>query len=1232
MIGRDHVRRRTDAAALGSIIQSHGNVLAQNDFRAIQLVGVRSGRIIRLVRAGRGLIQSVGLALVVGLALLSEIGARLSDRRLDLVRILRNELQVARYRILLREHAALEVVLAGADTAGLDQEGQAVIQTEVAAADRRVRRPAIVVHTDRVIAFAHVRSLLRLKRGGRHPQRKSSDSRIVVQAGGGRRLDIVRIVHALLAGIVAVVGELMRVENDLRHEQAPRRVQLRKLGSLQGGMVAVHVVAVVSGAREQIRAVRIDARHHDHVDLIQHRPVLAVIDEVVNHDQRAFARSRLIRMDLGLIPDVHLAVRRHRRGSLFQSGSLGDRRRGDEHHRQVEIVVRRLARGIQIHVAAVCGAILHERHHLFLRGELVLGMLAVESGGLIALRRDLEVLEHLIGPVHQVAVAVVLHVAVGRERRLIAGLIALAGALAALEDDVLLAVVDIRLRDVEELQDGVVVTVALAVHAVAVDTGLLGHRVAGEADVFGDQRQRAVPQHGRKSGAGGRRDALVQVDLGGDVLAVGFLGELERQLGLFLLLDQVARIVDGVTIKREVHGLLVIGEQAVLEQRAVIAGAVANVGLHQHADDVADLLIHRDHQAAVREGDVGLIAQIGDAALRAVPLDEIVLLQRQGRALIQHEVLGVVVIQDVGQVIQPIHARIDDVSRRAGSGADDRILQVDRLFLGRADIAVDIGNVFGQRGRARDRAGSALLQDEDIVLLIRCALLDNFGTGVIDRGHDPLGVRRSGLVDRLGGNDLAVDAPREREQRAVGTVALDQDRDRVVQTVVGTADRVVAGDAVVVRAEAVILQIRVHLIDDEIRGDVRDLGIVVQARCARDLEVIELEFFRIVVVVAHLREEELMVVNDDMRVEFVVGVMQHGDLLRGDRHVVAVHVDAVVVAAPEQESTFDVDTRDHHDVNAVEDVLAVLAAELLDHDQRALAGRRLIRMDLGLLPDDGQAAVLQDLGSFVHGGIRRDVLLREDDQRIVVVVVRRRSRTVDVHVGTIRSVLRDEVHHLLLGRGLIHRAALAKRRRGERHVVSQAVRPHQVLHLVRAFDRHHMLDALIEAFRYGLAVRTDRIVVAGLEAAASARAGLDRYVLHTGGKVILGDDEKFNDVVVLSGFPAAYQIAVAVRFCNCVTSIIVGFDYVECRETRIRRLGEDSDHVLNVSRRILLSPLRNAVKHRDDDILRRNVFRIVKDNLEAAFCCKRRGNQQAGNHRKRQQQADYPISGLLQQN
>ena len=36
--------------------------------------------------------------------------------------------------------------------------------------------------------------------------------------------------------------------------------------------------------------------------------------------------------------------------------------------------------------------------------------------------------------------------------------------------------------------------------------------------------------------------------------------------------------------------------------------------------------------------------------------------------------------------------------------------------------------------------------------------------------------------------------------------------------------------------------------------------------------------------------------------------------------------------------SFHVDTRDQHDVHAVQDVRTVLAAELLDHDQRALTG------------------------------------------------------------------------------------------------------------------------------------------------------------------------------------------------------------------------------------------------------------------------------------------------------
>lgn len=167
-----------------------------------------------------------------------------------------------------------------------------------------------------------------------------------------------------------------------------------------------------------------------------------------------------------------------------------------------------------------------------------------------------------------------------------------------------------------------------------------------------------------------------------------------------------------------------------------------------------------------------------------------------------------------------------------------------------------------------------------------------------------------------------------------------------------------------VGAETGVEQVLVHLVDDKLGGQLGHGGIVVQAGSAGDLEVIEFELLGIVIVVAHLGEEKFVVVDHNVRHELVVCFVQHGRFLRVDRHVVAVHVDAVIIGADEEECALHIDAGDHHDIDLVEDVLTVLAAELLNHDEARSHRRQAHRGESG--PAATRWACRPRAGSWPH--------------------------------------------------------------------------------------------------------------------------------------------------------------------------------------------------------------------------------------------------------------------------
>ena len=421
-------------------------------------------------------------------------------------------------------------------------------------------------------------------------------------------------------------------------------------------------------------------------------------------------------------------------------------------------------------------------------------------------------------------------------------------------------------------------------------------------------------------------------------------------------------------------------------------------------------------------------------------------------------------------------------------------------------------------------------------------------------------------------------------------MALDQNGNGVGQAIIGTANGVVAGDAVMECTEAGIDQIRVHLID-HLNGQIGNSSIIIQAGSTGDLEVVQLELLTVTLVVAHLGEEELMVINDDMGHEGIVHVMQHGVLLSGDDHVVTVHIGAAVIAAPEQEAAFHVHAGNHHDVDRIQDLFAVLTAELLDHNQSALTGGGLIRMDLGLLPHDGQTAVLQDLSSLFHGSVSRDLLLGEDQNRQIIVQIGGGACAVNVHVRIIR-ILSDEVHHLVLRSGLIHSTAFPEGGSGERLVALQLLGAQQVLHLVGTLNGDEVLDALIKAFGSSLTIHTNGVVGAGLKTGTGAGAGLNGKCLGASSNILFIHDKELDDVVILALFNTADIVAIATGLVRNIFTIRIGFNLFQCAGQSLRNFVKIAGAVLQI-------PGGNSLVDVDQNIILGDILRILKNQFNS---------------------------------
>ena len=439
----------------------------------IHIVLDEGSLVVSLGLAGSGLIENQNIVLVVGRALCDGLLAGVGHQFLDLLRVLRRIGQIRENGSLLREYAALEIGLACADAAGLYQEGQAVIQAEVSPANGVVRRLAVMIHAQPGV-------LQLLKGVAAHIQSKVGYGRIVVQAGGGSGLNVVRIVH-VARSVGPVEGELVGIHHHFRHEQTVGGVELGQLSSLQGHMVPVHVETVISRTAEQIGTVRIDPRHHNNVDIVQQSCGLRIGDQIGHYHQSALTSGGLVGMDLRLIPHSGLAVGVDQIGSFLQGGVLGDRRLGEDGQRDVEFVVGGGSGRIQVHVVTLGIHFFHVRYHLVLSGKLMGSVSAVEGGGgvLLVQSRILsgEVrIKNLIGPDAQHVVPGIHHIGVGGLAGLYGGLIAVAerifvGAqLAAGDLYGHRARRNIFVGHVEDLQD---IIVAVAGDVVAVSTGLV---------------------------------------------------------------------------------------------------------------------------------------------------------------------------------------------------------------------------------------------------------------------------------------------------------------------------------------------------------------------------------------------------------------------------------------------------------------------------------------------------------------------------------------------------------------------------------------------------------------------------------------------------------------------------------------------------------------------------------------------------------------------------------------
>ena len=358
-----------------------------------------------------------------------------------------------------------------------------------------------------------------LKGVAAHIQSKFGYGRIVVQAGGGGGLDVVRVVH-VARSVGPVEGELVGIHHHFRHEQTVGGVELGQLSGLQGHVVPVHVETVISRTAEQIRTVRIDPRHHNNVDIVQQSCGLRIGDQIGHYHQSALTSGGLVGMDLRLIPHSGLAVGVDQIGSFLQGGVLGDRRLGEDGQRDVEFVVGGGSGRIQVHVVTLGIHFLHVRYHLVLSGKLMGSVSAVEGGGGVAARfmsgtLNGEVLvQDLVGPDAQHVVPGIHHIGIGSMAGLHGRLIAVAerifvGAqLAAGDLHGNCTAGQIRFCHVEDLQN---VVVAVAVDVVAVSTGLVD--VVAAVLIGSDLCQLSIVDHRVQSAAGRGGEAAVQVHL-----------------------------------------------------------------------------------------------------------------------------------------------------------------------------------------------------------------------------------------------------------------------------------------------------------------------------------------------------------------------------------------------------------------------------------------------------------------------------------------------------------------------------------------------------------------------------------------------------------------------------------------------------------------------------------------------------------------------------------------------
>jgi|GEM_PF-6809410 len=498
------------------------------------------------------------------------------------------------------------------------------------------------------------------------------------------------------------------------------------------------------------------------------------------------------------------------------------------------------------------------------------------------------------------------------------------------------------------------------------------------------------------------------------------LGGLLGSLRLHRLLSGVADqsgpgVVALIAVDGEILGGLVIGDYAVLHQGAVVAVGVVDVRLHNHSDDVAGDLIHGDDVRALFKGDIGGVPQIsGEASLLlivGVLAHIVVLLQLGSGAGLQLIVLRTLILEDVQDLFRVGDVLGDDISGGTDAAAHHGVVHGQGSGGGFDIAAVHAVLIGGQSGGGLGLAGGDLLKDHGVLSIKDLAVCGDLGAGVGHSLIDGVIIGHSVINDGVGGVLLGVDPAGEVGGAGADAAGLHQDGDGVIQAIVGTADGVVHGGAVVIDPQAGVNGVLVQTVHG-LLSQLIDQRIVVQAAGGGGLHIIGVLH---VAVFGDAVEGELVAVHDHLRHEVPVSGVQIGQFRGLEGHVVPVHIEALIGGAGEQIGAVGIDAGDDDHVDIIQHFLAIAAAQVGDHNQRTLARGGLIGMDLGLDPDRELAVGADQLASLLQRLGGGQISLGEHGDGHIILIGGGLAQAIQVHI-LFRLVLRRQIaHHLVLG-------------------------------------------------------------------------------------------------------------------------------------------------------------------------------------------------------------------------